>query len=303
MKNRIEKDSNQAVIDQFLDTTWLESGLRPNTLAAYRADLVKYSRWLQKRHRDLIGAGRPELLDFLAHCVVRSDSSRSSSRRLSSIRRFYRYLAREGRIVEDPSTNVASPAIGRSLPKILSEGAVEKLLHAPNTSTALGVRDRTMLETLYATGLRASELVQLPLAGLDESSGLVRVLGKGRRERVVPIGQECLVWIKQYLREARVELLDGKITDSVFISRRGKAMSRQRFWQLIKQYGLAAGVGCELSPHTLRHAFAPHLLNHGADLRSVQMLLGHSDLSTTQIYTHVAKARLQALHASHHPRG
>jgi integrase/recombinase XerD len=297
------KSSGELLIDQFLDAIWLESGLRPNTLTAYRTDLEQYANWLRTQHSDLASASRPQLLNYLAYCVTRGEAARSSSRRLSSLRRFYGYLRGEGAIAEDPSTNIASPAIGRPLPKILSEDAVEKLLHAPDIGTALGVRNRAMLETLYATGLRVSELVQLSQAGLDESSGLVRVLGKGGRERIVPLGQECLSWIRKYFGGAREELLDGKMTDAVFVTQRGKAISRQRLWQLIKQYSVEAGVGDGLSPHTLRHAFATHLLNHGADLRSVQMLLGHSDLSTTQIYTHVAKARLQVLHASHHPRG
>ena len=232
-----------------------------------------------------------------------SGAARSSSRRLSSLRRFYRYLCREGKISSDPSSNIVSPSIGHTLPTVLSEDAVEKLLDAPDTRTALGIRDRTMLESLYATGLRVSELVGLSMTGLDTVSGLVRVTGKGGRERIVPLGEECLQWIQSYLDNVRMELLNGQPTDAVFITRRGGAISRQRFWQLIKKYGLIAGIGSELSPHTLRHAFATHLLNHGADLRSVQMLLGHADLSTTQIYTHVAKARLQSLHQIHHPRG
>jgi integrase/recombinase XerD len=203
----------------------------------------------------------------------------------------------------DPSAKIASPTIGRSLPRILSENSVAKLLDSPDTTQLLGLRDRAMLETLYATGLRVSELVRLTRAELDESTGLVRVTGKGGRERIVPLGEEALDWIRRYLETSREQLLNGRISDSVFITGRGLAVSRQRFWQLVKKYRLQAGIREELSPHTLRHAFATHLLNHGADLRSVQLLLGHSNLSTTQIYTHVARARLQALHASHHPRG
>jgi integrase/recombinase XerD len=302
MKQVAIAESDQALIEQFLDAMWLEAGLSRNTLMAYRSDLEQYAAWLNSQQSELSDASRSKVLNYVGHCVT-SIAASSSSRRLSSLRRFYRYLNREGNISEDPTSNIDSPITGRYLPNILSEDAVEKLLNSPNSTTALGVRDRTMLETLYATGLRVSELVQLSRAELDESAGLVRVVGKGDRERIVPLGQECLIWLRRYLGGVRAEILDGKISDDIFITKRGKAISRQRFWQLIKHYGLSSGIGSQLSPHTLRHAFATHLINHGADLRSVQMLLGHSDLSTTQIYTHVARARLQALHASHHPRG
>ncbi len=294
---------NSPLIDQFLDAVWLESGLSANTLAAYRTDLKKISDWLEKRKQSLDKASKPELLDYLAHTVRSGLSARSSARQLSSLRRFYRYLAREGIAESDPTSDLKSPVIGKTLPKTLSESSVEQLLAAPAENTALGIRDRAMLETIYASGLRVSELVNLALSELDSTAGLVRVTGKGGRERIVPLGEEALAHLGQYLNDARPELLRGRVSEAVFVTRRGGPMSRQAFWQLIKRYATVAGVDEALSPHSLRHAFATHLLNHGADLRSVQMLLGHSNLSTTQIYTHVARARLQSLHAEHHPRG
>jgi integrase/recombinase XerD len=294
---------NSPLIDQFLDAVWLESGLSANTLAAYRTDLKKISDWLEKRKQSLDKATKPELLDYLAHTVRSGISARSSARQLSSLRRFYRYLAREGIAESDPTSDLESPVIGKTLPKTLSESSVEQLLAAPAENTALGIRDRAMLETIYASGLRVSELVNLALSELDSTAGLVRVTGKGGRERIVPLGEEALAHLGQYLNDARPELLRDRVSEAVFVTRRGGPMSRQAFWQLIKRYATVAGVDEALSPHSLRHAFATHLLNHGADLRSVQMLLGHSNLSTTQIYTHVARARLQSLHAEHHPRG
>ena len=297
------ENRNVQLIDQFLDAIWLESGLSANTLTAYRTDLKKMSDWLEKQKRPLDKASKSELLDYLAHTVRSGVSARSSARQLSSLRRFYRYLVREGIAESDPTSELESPVIGKTLPKTLSESSVEQLLAAPTQNTALGIRDRAMLETIYATGLRVSELVNLTLSELDAVAGLVRVTGKGGRERIVPLGQEALAYLGQYLNDARPELLGDRVSEAIFVTRRGGPMSRQAFWQLIKRYATVAGVNEALSPHTLRHAFATHLLNHGADLRSVQMLLGHSDLSTTQIYTHVARARLQKLHAEHHPRG
>jgi len=294
---------NSPLIDQFLDAVWLESGLSANTLAAYRTDLKKISDWLDKRKQSLDKATKAELFDYLAHTVRSGISARSSARQLSSLRRFYRYLAREGIAESDPTSDLESPVIGKTLPKTLSESSVEQLLAAPAENTALGIRDRAMLETIYASGLRVSELVNLALSELDSTAGLVRVTGKGGRERIVPLGEEALAHLGQYLNDARPELLRDRVSEAVFVTRRGGPMSRQAFWQLIKRYATVAGVDEALSPHSLRHAFATHLLNHGADLRSVQMLLGHSNLSTTQIYTHVARARLQSLHAEHHPRG
>ncbi len=297
------KKNDRMLVDQFLDTIWLESGLSQNTLSAYRSDLEQYAIWAYKSKCELSTAGRANILNYLGYCVANGVAARSSSRKLSSLRRFYQYMSREGKIDLDPTSDVESPVVGSYLPETLSETAVEKLLESPDTNTVLGIRDRTMLESLYASGLRVSELVKLTRAELDEKAGLVRVIGKGQHERIVPLGQECLNWVCLYLDSARNIILNGKASDSIFVTKRGAAISRQRFWQLIKYYGKRAGIGEQLSPHTLRHAFATHLLNHGADLRSVQMLLGHANLSTTQIYTHVATARLQSLHASHHPRG
>ena len=288
--------------EQFLDSLWLESGLSGNTLSAYRSDLAAFDTWLNKKGLDLKSAGRAELLGYLAANVRQGLSPRSSARRLSTLRRFYRYLLREGMIQNDPTADVRSPSLGRPLPKAITEASVEKLLAAP-AETTLGLRDRAMLETMYASGLRVSELVTLALNELDLTTGLVRVTGKGGKERIVPLGDEATSRLRDYLDQARPELVGDQKNGAVFITRRGKPMTRQAFWQLIKRYTVVAGIDTDLSPHSLRHAFATHLLNHGADLRSVQMLLGHADLSTTQIYTHVARARLQSLHSSHHPRG
>jgi len=291
------------LLDQFLDGIWLESGLSANTLAAYRADLRAFQSWLAKKGLALEQATRADLLAYLAANVRVGLSPRSSARHLSTLRRFYRYLLIQGRTQADPTADVRSPVIGRPLPKNISEQGVEKLLSTPPRDTALGSRDRAMLETMYASGLRVSELVGLTLNELDLTTGLVRVVGKGGRERIVPLGEEASESLREYLGQARSDLLKAQLTDAVFVTRRGGPMTRQAFWQLIKRYAQQAGIGAEFSPHSLRHAFATHLLNHGADLRSVQMLLGHTDLSTTQIYTHVARARLQSLHGTHHPRG
>ncbi len=291
------------LLDQFLDGIWLESGLSANTLAAYRADLRAFQSWLAKKGLALEQVTRADLLAYLAANVRVGLSPRSSARHLSTLRRFYRYLLIQGRTQADPTADVRSPVIGRPLPKNISEQGVEKLLSTPPRDTALGSRDRAMLETMYASGLRVSELVGLTLNELDLTTGLVRVVGKGGRERIVPLGEEASESLGEYLGQARSDLLKAQLTDAVFVTRRGGPMTRQAFWQLIKRYAQQAGIGAEFSPHSLRHAFATHLLNHGADLRSVQMLLGHTDLSTTQIYTHVARARLQSLHGTHHPRG
>ena len=291
------------LLDQFLDGIWLESGLSANTLAAYRTDLLAFQGWLAKKGLTLEQVTRADLLAYLAANVRSGLSPRSSARHLSTLRRFYRYLLIQGRTQADPTADVRSPVIGRPLPKNISEQGVEKLLSTPPRDTALGSRDRAMLETMYASGLRVSELVGLTLNELDLTTGLVRVVGKGGRERIVPLGEEASESLREYLGQARSDLLKAQLTDAVFVTRRGGPMTRQAFWQLIKRYAQQAGIGAEFSPHSLRHAFATHLLNHGADLRSVQMLLGHTDLSTTQIYTHVARARLQSLHGTHHPRG
>ena len=290
-------------IDRFLDAVWMERGLSPNTLAAYRADLTALERWLEQQGSDLTAAGRGELLAFMASRVQAGARPRSTARQLSSFRRFYRHLVREGALREDPTAQIAMPKVGRSLPRSLTEEEVEALLAAPAVSDPLGHRDRTMLEVLYATGLRVSELVSLRLSEVNLNQGVIRIVGKGDRERLIPLGEEAVQWVQQFLQGPRVEILLERQTDYLFPTRRGDRMTRQAFWHIIKRYARKAGIQKELSPHTLRHAFATHLLNHGADLRVVQMLLGHSDLSTTQIYTHVARERLKDLHSQHHPRG
>lgn len=292
-----------ALVERFLDALWLERGLSENTLSAYRSDLLGLSQWLRQQQTDLLSADRADLLGYLQRRVEEGARPRSSARLLSSLRRFYRYLVRERLLSEDPSTRIDAPKLGRSLPKSLTEEEVEALLAAPDTSSLLGLRDRAMLEVLYASGLRVSELVGLVLPQVNMQQGLVRVIGKGNKERLVPLGEEALGWLERYAREARGLLLGTAQNDVLFPSRRGSGMTRQAFWQLIKRYAVVAGITKHLSPHTLRHAFATHLLNHGADLRVVQLLLGHSTLSTTQIYTHVARERLKNLHAMHHPRG
>ncbi len=290
-------------IDRFLDAVWMERGLSPNTLAAYRADLTALERWLFERSGDLENAQRGDILSFMASRVQAGARPRSTARQLSSFRRFYRYLVRENALREDPTAQIAMPKVGRSLPKSLLEEEVEALLAAPAVSDPLGHRDRTMLEVLYATGLRVSELVNCKLAQVNLNQGVLRIVGKGDRERLIPLGEEAVQWVQQFLLGPRVEILLERQTDYLFPTRRGDRMTRQAFWHIIKRYARKAGVQKELSPHTLRHAFATHLLNHGADLRVVQMLLGHSDLSTTQIYTHVASARRKDLPSQHHPRG
>ncbi len=297
------KDPVEPLISRFLDAVWMERGLSSNTLAAYRADLVALARWLHARQMSLPKTGRADLMDFIAARVHGGARPRSTARQLSSFRRFFRYLIREGLIAEDPTAQIAMPKIGRSLPRSLSESEVEALLGAPVVADPLGHRDRTMLEVLYATGLRVSELVHLKLAQVNLNQGVIRVLGKGNRERLIPLGEEAVRWLKTFIDTGRADILLDRSTDFLFPTRRGDRMTRQAFWHIIKRYARKASVDQDLSPHTLRHAFATHLLNHGADLRVVQMLLGHSDLSTTQIYTHVARERLKELHSSHHPRG
>ena len=294
----------QAIIDQFLDVLWAERGLSKNTLAAYEGDLRSFAAWLEKMSSELLFATRTELQTYLAYRGQLGLSASSSARFLASIRRFYRYQFREHRITDDPSSQVDSPVLGRSLPSSLSEKEVDALLEAPNTETKIGLRDRAMLELLYATGLRVTELVAIKQAEVSLSQGVVRITGKGGKERLVPMGEEAMDWISSYTKNSRVELMKGNaVSAQLFVTARGSGMTRQAFWYLIKKYAKKAEITQKLSPHTLRHAFATHLLNHGADLRVVQLLLGHTDLSTTQIYTHVAQARLQDLHKEHHPRG
>jgi integrase/recombinase XerD len=277
--------------------------LSPHTVAAYRSDLAQYQGWLQERGVELHGSGREAILDHLAWRLSAGYQARSTARFLSGLRGFYRFLLREGLIEQDPTLQVELPQLGRPLPKSLSEADVEALLAAPDIGEPIGLRDRAMLEVLYACGLRVTELISLTLEQVNLRQGVLRVFGKGSKERLVPLGEEAMVWVARYVRDSRPLLLDGKPSDVLFPSLRGEQMTRQTFWYRIKHQARVAGISKSLSPHTLRHAFATHLLNHGANLRVVQMLLGHSDLSTTQIYTHVARARLQALHAVHHPRG
>ena len=282
----------------------MERGLSENTLAAYRRDLSLYDEWLgEQTAESLLTAGSSQIQSYLGLKLRQGASPRSSARFLSAARSFYRWALREGHIVEDPTLRIESPKQGRPLPKSLSETDVERLLGAPDLELALEFRDRTMLEMLYACGLRVSELVGLQVEQVGLNQGIVRVLGKCGKERLVPMGEEALDWLTQYMRGPRIELLKGQSSNVLFPSNRSREMTRQTFWYRIKLYGERAGIQTHLSPHTLRHAFATHLLNHGADLRVVQMLLGHSDLSTTQIYTHVAKQRMQELHEHHHPRG
>ena len=295
------EDAN--LVDQFLDALWAERGLSPNTLQGYRYDLGQLSAQQRDRGRDLLNASREDLLHFLALQLRAGRRPRSLSRYLSSFRQFYRWLLREGRIRQDPTALIESPKLGRGLPKALSEQQVTGLLEAPDVSRPLGLRDRTMLELMYACGLRVSELVGLELGRVNLNQGVVRIMGKGGKERLVPLGEEAIAWLQRYLREARPELMRGADSPNVFVTARKSGMTRQAFWYAIKKHAVTAGISQTVSPHMLRHSFATHLLNHGADLRVVQLLLGHSDLSTTQIYTHIAREGLKQLHSKHHPRG
>jgi len=292
-----------AELDAFNDTMWLEHGLSRNTLAAYRSDLALFAHWASKRGGHLSQASGADLAAYLAE-FSRNSKPASQRRLLSAWRRYYRHLLVRGGITADPTALLDPPMRAERFPKTLSETQVDALLAAPDADTPLGLRDRSMLEVLYATGLRVSELVGLKVFSTSLTDGLVRVMGKGSKERLVPLGEEAIDWLQRYLRESRPLLLAGKTCDDVFVSRRGSGITRQMFWRIVKHYAITAGIPTErISPHTLRHAFATHLLNHGADLRVVQMLLGHADISTTQVYTHVARERLKALHAKHHPRG
>ena len=296
-------NQDDSLLEAFLDSVWAERGLSENTLQSYRYDLQQLAVEMHKRNKNLQSASREDLLHFLAQQVQTGRSPRSLSRYLSGFRQFYQWLLREGRIMVDPSALIESPKLGRGLPKALSEEQVEALLDAPDTETPLGLRDRTMLELMYATGLRVSELVNLEVMHININQGVVRVLGKGGKERLVPLGEQSMTWIQSYLASARPELMKGGDCRQVFVTNRRKGMTRQAFWHAIRRHALSAGVGQSVSPHMLRHSFATHLLNHGADLRVVQLLLGHSDLSTTQIYTHIAREGLKQIHSKHHPRG
>ena len=289
-------------LDTFIDHLWLEDGLAKNTLDSYRADLSQFNVWLGLQHQSLLTANQADIQKYLAVKFPQS-KPRSISRLIASMRRFYRYALRENLVKTDPTLQIESPKLPRSLPKSLNEHEVEDLLNAPNINQAIGLRDRAMLELLYASGLRVSELVTVKVNEVSTQDGVVRVTGKGSKTRLVPMGEEAADWIDQYLKQARPEILQKRLCDAMFVTARASAMTRQAFWYLIKRYALMAGITKHMSPHVLRHAFATHLLNHGADLRVVQMLLGHADISTTQIYTHVARERLKQLHSVHHPRG
>jgi len=295
---------DRAEIDAFCDTLWLEDGLAKASLSSYRSDLLHLAAWLKEQKAPSLCAIDEQLLMRFVALLSQQLRASSQARYISTFRRFYRYLLTRGRIKADPTLKIALPAKPSRLPKVLSEQQVEALLAAPDTETELGQRDRAMLEALYATGLRVSELVALKVHEVNFDMGVVRIFGKGSKERLVPLGEDAIDWMRLYFLESRTALLGRHSSDDLFVTSRGSAMTRQAFWQLIKRYALRAGIDpARLSPHVMRHAFATHLLNHGADLRVVQMLLGHSDISTTQIYTHIARERLKSLHATHHPRG
>ncbi len=298
-----QPSSSEQLVDRFLDAIWMERGLSPNTLGAYRADLMTLRRGLSENNVSIEEAQKADLLEFIAKRVESGAKPRSTARQLSSFRRFFRYIMREGLRDNDPTADIAMPRIGRSLPKTLTEEEVDSLLHAPNTNESLGHRDRAMLELLYATGLRVSELINLKQSQVNFNQGVLRIVGKGDSERLIPLGEEAQRWLRDFIDGPRMEILLERQTEYLFPTRRGGRMTRQAFWHIIKRYAKKASIGKQLSPHSLRHAFATHLLNRGADLRVVQLLLGHSDLSTTQIYTHVARERLKEIHSEHHPRG
>jgi integrase/recombinase XerD len=298
-------DQTSATLDRFADSLWLNDGLARNTIESYRRDVTQFARWLEEtQHKTLATASAPELQRHLAWQVEsRRARPRTTSRLVSSLKRFYQFALREGLRNDDPAGDLDSPKLPRTLPKSLSEAEVESLLAAPDTATAQGLRDRAMLETLYASGLRVSELVSLKIVQVSADTGVVRVFGKGSKERLAPLGEEAIDWIERYRRDGRAQLLGARRSDALFVTSRGGPMTRQAFWKLVQRHALASGIPRAISPHTLRHAFATHLINHGADLRVVQLLLGHADISTTQIYTHVARERLKQLHRKHHPRG
>ena len=302
MSERTLSPQDSAELDTFIDHLWLEDGLSKNTLESYRLDLTAFALWLTPQSKQLLTVEQADIQQYLAVKFPQS-KPRSISRLIASMRRFYRYLMRDNKISLDPTIQIQSPKLPRSLPKTLNEEEVIALLNAPNVAEPAGLRDRAMLELLYACGLRVSELVGVKVTEVSVSDGVVRVTGKGSKTRLVPMGEEAVDWISQYLSKERSDILQKRLCDALFVTNRGEAMTRQAFWYLIKRYALLAGITKHMSPHVLRHAFATHLLNHGADLRVVQMLLGHSDISTTQIYTHVARERLKQLHSMHHPRG
>lgn len=294
--------SDSLHLEKFIDHLWLEDGLSKNTLESYQRDLEQFAMWLAKQNNALLMASQADIQQYIAVRFPQA-KPRSIGRLIASIRRFYRYCLRENLVTVDPSLQIESPKLPRSLPKSLSEQDVEDLLSAPNIEDPIGLRDKAMLELLYASGLRVSELVTVSVNEVSTMDGVVRVTGKGDKTRLVPMGEEATDWIERYVKQARPEILNRRLSDALFVTTRGAGMTRQAFWHIIKRYAKLAGIDKPISPHVLRHAFATHLLNHGADLRVVQMLLGHADISTTQIYTHVARERLKSLHAQHHPRG
>ena len=302
--NKSSAEHNDPAIDRFIDSLWSQKGLAELTLAAYQQDLRQFSRWLAGNGMRLIEADQAGIQRYLAERYDNGASARSNARLLSTLKQYYRHLIRNGERQDNPTALISAPRIHRSLPQSLAESDIDKLLQAPDLESPYGMRDRCMLELMYSSGLRVGELVGLQLNQVNTNLGLVRLIGKGNKERVVPVGEEALHWLSIYLKQARPNLQQAKpISDALFLSSRGRGITRQAFWQNIKKHLLKAGVKTVFSPHSLRHAFATHLLNHGADLRTVQMLLGHSSLSTTQIYTHIAQERLASIHAEHHPRG
>lgn len=298
----MKPQNEEELIELFLDSSWMEKGLTKNSLVSYGTDLKTFDAWLKQNKLTLMGVSEVDVLSYLAHKIEQGSHARSSARFLSCLRGFYQWAVREKIISIDPTLNISSPKLGKSLPKTLSEKDVDSLLSAPDVEDLIGLRDKAMLELLYACGIRVTELVSLQLSQVNLRQGVIRLFGKGNKERLVPMGELAQDWLERYLKEARSQLISHAQDPTLFPSNRGQVMTRQTFWHRIKHYCLVAGVSQKVSPHTLRHAFATHLLNHGADLRVVQLLLGHSDLSTTQIYTHVAKHRLHEIHAKHHPR-
>ena len=297
-------DSDRQILDAFIDNIWIEKGLSQNTLDSYRSDLEQFSSWLEKNNLSYIKTSKKEILSYLSFLFQKGLGSKTVARKLSSLKSFFRYLVFKSIIPNDPSSEVETPKLLKSIPKSISEKEVEALLAAPDEKTDIGLRDKTMIETLYSCGLRISELTNLELLNLNLRQGVIRVIGKGQKERLVPMGDQLIGLLKLYISSSRKNLLDKRHSDFLFLSTRGQRMTRQSFWRRIKHYCLASGFEPDkISPHVLRHAFATHLLNNGADLRVVQLLLGHSDLNTTQIYTEVARQRLKRLHTEHHPRG
>lgn len=304
MKKQHDNSGDNPEIERFIDDLWAQKGLAKLTLIAYRQDLKSFDKWLLERSEKLRRASQANIQSYLSSRFSSGASARSNARMLSTLKQYFRYLVKKGDRKDNPTALISAPKIHKILPQTLSENEIDKLIEAPDTASSYGLRDRCMLEMMYSSGLRVSELIALQMNQINVNQGLVRLVGKGNKERVIPVGEEALLWLTRYLKDSRPQLVkDNALNNALYLSSRGTAITRQAFWQHIKKYSLKAGIKTIYSPHSLRHAFATHLLNHGADLRTVQMLLGHSSLSTTQIYTHIAQARLQSLHAEHHPRG